>query len=338
MPKKIVFLNLADMHEHGLAMTTVRALRVKYPRASWLYEFAYGRNEITLVDLFDLLDWQRRPRNATPLVHLGLGGLLLDPRLFHYVSERVRIIELCAAADKVMLGVHGNFGDTSRGHKGLGWDMGMGIAGTYDEFANLVGGLLKPDRAYRLALIMCYGARSLNYLKDHDRDLTVGDVQSSFAYKFYALICKKARVTMTARTGSVGFDAQTGRSLVQTEAAVTAQVEDAEMQAVGATRRAKEDYDTVKERMFKLDGDLTRFFAIEERMSVATAVATNDEERAVKAFYDTQRTATRLQNKARETDPKQGKFVYTFDGANISVFRKYEEGRTVMRPLYHGPP
>ena len=38
MAKTIVFFNLADMHTHGLAKTSVQALQRKYQRYSFVYE------------------------------------------------------------------------------------------------------------------------------------------------------------------------------------------------------------------------------------------------------------------------------------------------------------
>jgi hypothetical protein len=348
MPKKIVFLNLADMNEQGLARTSVAALQTKYPRAGALYEFIFGGNEVTLVDLFDLLKWQKRPPSTTPLVHLGLSGLLFDPQLFRLVNDRVRIIEQCAAADKIMLGIHGRFGDNSNGYAGLGWSMGQGVIGTCDDFAQLVGGLLKPDRDYKLALIMCYGARAQSYRKDHSGALDPTDIKSSFAYQFYIRICTKARVTMTARTGSVEFDRTTGKSLVQTEAAAQADINNVEFQRTGEASRIDAAYKRA-EREAAERGELEAFRDAEDFVTEAPQtrgkVPTLEAQQLIRKYHDVIEEYHEANSKvmdwqvqASESAAKTGKFVYQYDRGTVTVSRKYSDGRKVMEVLYQGPP
>jgi hypothetical protein len=135
----------------------------------------------------------------------------------------INIFALCESADKIMLGLHGRYDDTEQGFAGLGWKRGHDVIGNYRDFAELIASFLRTGKSYKLALIVCFGARSADFNKNHDGNLEPADIKSSFAYKFFKEICTKADITITARTGSVSFDSKTGRSLVQTEAAVTAE-------------------------------------------------------------------------------------------------------------------
>ena len=213
MAKTIVFFNLADMHTHGLAKTSVQALQRKYQRYSFVYELFAGSNQIYQIDLFGLLKKQRDPilRDVRPSGVPQIPINLLSGHTAYLPSierERLAISMFCGRADKIMLGVHGKFDDTTQGVAGLGWDQGSAVIGDYKEFAQLISSFLMPRKSYKLSLIVCFGARSQNYRVNHDGDLAEEDIKSSFAYKFFKEICTKADVTLTARTGSVAFDSK----------------------------------------------------------------------------------------------------------------------------------
>lgn len=332
MGKRIVFLNLADKHEHGLVQTSTNALRRKYQRYSWLYERMFGANQIQQVDLFELLRHQQNPRRMRCLQDLM-------PYIWA-LQAKIELMELLWNADKIMFGVHGQFDDTDRGFAGLGWDQGHGVIGAVHEFADLFADLLVPGHSYKVALIVCFGARSQNYRKDHYGDLSDDDIKSSFAFKFYRRIYRKANVTMTARTGSVGFDERTGRSIVQTEAAVQAEVDMADLQAAPETAEIARNYRHFQNFMSQTQEGRQKFFSMEERfLDNPVAPARNPVERIVKRYRDVSRRVQDLQMAQSQDSAKYGKFVYTSQGNRIQVYRKYDaQGRKVMTQLFDDTP
>jgi hypothetical protein len=334
MGKRIVFLNLADMHEHGLAQQSVAALGRKYPRYSWLYETVYGANQIQQVDLFRLLRHERNPPPVRCLQDLM-------PHVWA-LAAKFALLEMLWNADKIMLGVHGRFDDTDQGFAGLGWGQGHGPIGSVDEFADLFGDLLVPGHTYKVALIVCFGARSRHYRKDHYGGLTDQDIKSSFAFKFYKRIYRRANVTMTARTGSVGFDSQTGRSLVQTEAAVQADIEFAEIQGAQRTRTVADRYTRLGEQLANApnqQGGLS-FPEMDELFRDDPMRPPQSTEQSIVKDYANIRTRLNALTEIKGTDrTKYGKFVYTSQGDRIQVYRKYDaQGQPVMTQLFDGPP
>jgi hypothetical protein len=330
MSKTIVFLNLADMHEHGLAHQSVQSLRRKYPTQSRIYEYFSGANRVYLVDLFGMLEEQRYP---TPITSLNSLTAYL-PR----IEARLAIAQLCCRADKIMLGVHGKFDDTENGFAGLGWERGSGVMGNYKEFATLLASFLAPEQAHRIALVVCFGARAANYKVDHDGNLDEADIKSSFAYKFYKELCGKVNVTMTARTGSVSFDATTGKSLVQTEAAVTAAITEGELQAAESTKQAARAYETLQAFMCTTEEGVQKFNRMLERMEDPAAVPRHPPERIIREYKRIKARVTDLTLQSGADASKYGKFVYSYDAGHVTVMRKYEDGQKVFRVLYHGVP
>lgn len=330
MGKNIVFLNLADKHEDGLAKTSAEALRQKYPRYSWLYECFAGANQVQVIDLFELLQ-----RDRTGFPFSSLQSLL---PIIRSLQARLEIARLCASADKIMLGVHGRFGETERGFASMGWEQGSGVIGNYQEFAALLSSLLFPDRQYRLALIMCYGARSQNFRKKHDGQLDETDLKSSFAYKFYKELCRTYRITMTARTGSVHFNSQTGKSMVQTETATEAEFDKAEFQSSPGTKLVSTNYETLQEQMWN-SGRLDEFYQMQEGILRLSGRPDSQDERVIYDFHNVQRQATHLESTSGQSASKYGKFVYEYnpDTQQIRITRKYDShGNKVFQVLYEG--
>jgi hypothetical protein len=329
MVQSIVFFNLADKHDAGLAQKSVNSLRNKYKQYSRISEFFYGANRVHQVDLFNFLS-EAKDRSADR----SLSALAIDRPS---AEERRRIVELCSTSSKIMLGVHGKYDDTVHGYAGMGWERGEGVVGTYEEFARLICEFLSPGKTYHLALIVCFGARSSNFLTNHDGKLSKHDIQSSFAYRFFKVLCQNthATVKMTARTGEVSFDPATGRSMVQTEAAVVAQVSNDDLQENLETLRVKEEYDRIMGRADKQGmKDLRQ---LEFHMADKTSVPRNHEEDIFKKFAEIKAAANRLATERDEEKPKYGKFVYSYADGVVKVCRKYESGRKVMSILYEGP-
>lgn len=326
---KIIFLNLADKHDKGLAHTTAAALRKKYPRYSWLYEKIAGANVVDVIDLFDLLDYQRNPPRFTDLTSFVY-------RVVGYVQALAEIRRRCREADKVMLGVHGHYGDADRGHASMGWQAEQGVMGTYAEFANLLKCLLDKGHRYNLTLVMCYGARSPHFQKDHTNPdaLNEQDIKGSFAYKLFRELCREYDVKLTARTGAMRFNEATGASMVQTEAAVQAEAEFDTLERDHLTAAIR-DKDGVMDRVFAREKNIQRYYEMETRIAAGGEPA-NDDERIVQRYLQLKRRANELEPLKNADQGKYGKFVYTYDSrtGHIVVTSKYP--RPVV--LYNGVP
>lgn len=80
-----------------------------------------------------------------------------------------------------------------------------------------------------------------------------------------------------------------------------------------------------------------KFDEMLERMDKPGAVPASPQETVVKRYRDLRKRATDLSVAADDKVPKYGKFVYTRSGGEVTVFRKYENGRKTMRVLYQGP-
>lgn len=335
MAIKIVFLNLADMDPSGLASKSVQNLRKKHPSYGFVYEFFYGANQIRQVDLFGLLKGEKGKSGVQAISPQLLGGhAMMLPEI---ARERLAITMLCGAADKIMLGVHGRYDDTEKGFAGMGWGQETGVIGRYKEFAKLTAQFLSPGKSHKLALIVCYGARSENFKKDHEGKLSAQDIRSSFAFKFYKELmkCSKADITMTARTGAVGFDNQ-GRSIVQTEAAVKAEIADREMQLLKRTHEVNDAYQRL-DQACKTIQELETLQQLGQDLVTGRVQPTNAKERVILEYMQIKGKAANYTIAKEQKKKKYGKFIYTTRKGKIEVFRKYDSsGTKVMEQLYSG--
>jgi hypothetical protein len=351
MGKKIVFLNLADMDPHGLAPKTVAALGQKHHGSELIRSHDTNGNQIYCVDLFNLLkeDPQGSALPQIPAQELRQRAPFLMRTVFRelpkeklkILQERIAVALLCREADKIMVGAHGRMGEPDKAYTGLGWDKGEGVLGTPEQFATLVASFLTTGQEYKIALIVCYGARSFDHRVNHEGDLREQDIKSSFAYRFFKTICTQYQVTLTARTGAVGFNETTGKSEVQTEAAITAEWDFRELESSKKTHDLEQKYNALSEKMVKTTSEGRRLLQIEAMAEEGKPEGLSSEE--IEA-YNTIRNYTqvigRLQTLAFEKENrlnKYGKFVYTYDNGTLTVFRKYEAGAKVSRVLYTGP-
>ena len=327
----IVFLNMADT-QHALSNKSVRALQRKYPAYSgWNpYNYYVGNNCVEEIDLIPLYrKWKSGPRD----------------RAYLDAMNRVRLS--CAKADKLMLGVHGTVGNTETasiedfGHASVSvtcQDLAtffLGCLPATDSGWWFLPGSGGTPKRYHVALIMCFGARSQNHLADHAGILSPEAIRSSFAYKFYRLVCRQRIILMTARTGSVSFDENTGRSLVQTEEAVLAEAEYNDLQAAISTKMVAE----LNERLWERATREERRDLVQQRERIEQEIerGRTDWSMASPAQMILVRYALlrkRTQELTQAKDPsiaKHGKFVFLYDSQaqSVTVVRKYPV-RTVI--------
>lgn len=308
---RALFLNMAD-EEGVLSRKSVTALQKKYPGYSGWNPFRYFTSDsVAEVDLIPLYKKFKSGR-------LGFSDL----------GQILSIAVSCEVADKILLGIHGYLGDASCGYVGkFGERSGPVNFRQLAQFLLLF--LTNRSECFNLVLIMCFGGRSEDHLVNHEGALTERQVKSSFAYKFYKEICTLRHVRMTARTGAVSFAENDGKSLVQTEAAVGAEVvfESLEERDTEATRR----YEAVLER-YAERGEWDAFSDMEERIVEEIERGRTDwgpasSEELVIIQYHSLRRKVRgpLSLRKEESRSKYGKLVYYHrpGSGEVAVVRKY---------------
>lgn len=113
---------------------------------------------------------------------------------------------------KIYLGMHGMYGETEKGFQ-IGFDKNDISEFSFQELALQFSELFKPiqNKKFKLSLVMCYGARSADYLLKHDfsQDFTTAQyLKSSFAFKFYNQLVNVNQfnqLIMTASTGAISY-------------------------------------------------------------------------------------------------------------------------------------
>lgn len=335
MSDRIVFLNLADMDENGLVQSSKRNLENKFKPKTFIdkvkQKFIGGVN-IEIIDLFSLIAKKRAMAHSSVLFGMKVQYAL------QYEIEACLIREKCKGAKKILLGAHGRVADTERVFKALGWGKGSGPAGTYDELAVLMSDLLYPDRAYKLGLIICYGARSENYLKHHELYLDKKDIKSSFAYKFFKRLCEltTADVIMTARTGAVLFNSD-GTTAVEMESFVRMAVELSELKKELAYKSLAESYEKLVEH-YHVTNKTAELFDMQKRMAIQGSIPTNDAEAVIKKIHVVAEKNNAIQMNVPLEKGKYGKFVYIRNNNNtVSVLDKYGGDKGEPVELYRGP-
>ncbi|OYX68635.1 MAG: hypothetical protein B7Y95_20030 [Rhizobiales bacterium 32-66-11] len=329
MTQRIIFLNLADMEPTGLVQKSAHNLAQKFVPRTCMQRFTqliFGDVVVDVVNLFELLDHRRAA--ADPLLSLQVR----QENRIAYDTQMAQIREACRTARKILLGAHGSHKNTETLMKGLGWEMGSGHAGTYDELALMTAEFLVPEQSYKLALIICYAARSEQFRKDHEGVLDETDIKSSLAYKFYKLLCAhtRANVVMTARTGAVQF-MEDGSSYVETEEGVRAVIELEDLARELDAPVVRQKYQDMMEH-YGQNGKIKEFYALEEHMSLPHTHATTEHEKVLKDRWRIDNVSRRKQDILPSR--KYGKFIYRRErDGNVTVYRKYGE----LEPLYHGP-
>lgn len=299
-------------------------LQKKYPVSK---TFLFSGNEIIECSLFALLNKYKS----------GPGALTRsDPEL-------LRVRSMCNTATKIMLCLHGLHNDVQSGFANDTLNhTPMAAVASYSDLAELTLTFLPArDKTYNLALIMCYGARSENFRLNHEGMIAPGDLKTSFAYKFYRRICVFRNVRMTARTGATGFDEETGRSTVESEASVQARADKEDYMRLLATQNAINDYVALKDSYTKAahGGSELRaqaWLVMDGRFRAnPDLVAGNPDEAKVRAYHQVLKKKKEYEDTMTDQDrTKYGKYVYTYSSKDgLTIFSKYPKPGVV---LYNG--
>jgi hypothetical protein len=326
----IVFLNLADT-QGSLTRKSVNALGKKYVKyTGWnLVRYHFYNN---LIEEFDLIALYKKWK--------------MGNRDLEYIAQMNKVLVSCGQADKIMLGVHGNVGDTDNASiedfgkpsiKVACEDLAAFFLECLPQVVAGWWGSAGCAKRFHVALITCFGARARAHEVDHTAALRGQDVKSSFAYKLYKRVCLRRSILMTARTGSVAFDENTGRSLVQTEEAVQAEAEFNALQDALETKKIAELHENLWMRSnnrpeLRRQQELIAREIEDGRTDWSMASGT---ELILIKHQMMRRKIQKLTESKDQMSEKQGKFVYSFEPKDqkVAVMRKYPKREII----YYGP-
>ncbi len=328
---RYVVLNLADPEigpsanvQHGL-----EARAKNKPRT-----VGVGDDTVPMHDLFEMLEAAKDDYEAD-----------LGPDL-----DKVR--NDCDSAEKIFLCTHGTATDTEHG---FGHASGGGALASWKGFGRLIRQILpRKDRPYNVALVMCYGARTDDYYArdlDHQGMIPSDKLKTSFAYKFFKYLCHThdRNIRMTARTGAVGFDYNTGQSTVEQEASVDVRLELEEylrqpkiLAVIDRWKRFKEE--AIQEAK---DGDetkLNKWSKVNEKYRDkpgAYGSPFSPIKLAGKAYHQMIARKNKLEDRQHGYRDlrKYGKIVYEVEGGGVKITNKYgsDDGVGPNTVLYDGP-
>jgi len=265
------------------------------------------------------------------------------PIAFTVDGTRISTIRTaCSAAKKVYLVMHGDPRTTDVCYtNAVPSTAGVVQLATATQLAAFLATVLVGGKKeFRLALVMCYGARCRNYLSaqvNHQGMIPQADLVTSFAYRlFYALVHDHGiKASLSAVTGKISHDSNTGGALVEVEEMIDLNMEFSEANsaklasmrgAVGAPKALNEQDDTYKAA-----------YSAWSTSGPGTALS-----QRVKSAQDAKKTmldSLPMQKKSGSMH-KYGKIEYRLKGATLTIMTKYGDTATNMAAgtaLYSGP-
>lgn len=322
MPR-FVILNLADPGQMGPVTKVKSGLEARVKAAP--RTIAIGEDIVPIHDLFEAL--------ATVSAGNALG------------PEMDTVKNDCDSAERIFLCTHGTAKDTEHG---FGKASGGTPLGSWQDFGRLMRKLLpRKDKVYKVALVMCYGARTDQYRStdlDHQGMIPPSLLKTSFAYKLYHHLAGEhgRQIVMTARTGAVGFDQKTGMSSVEQEASIDIGLDKEEF-----LRSPKIDHAMQKWKNYKTainsEKKADEFTKVDQKYRAkpdAFANPFSDIQNAGKAYHQAVAQKNKLeQRKSAYADlSKYGKIVYSAGRGGLKVVNKYGNGGTIgpATVLYEG--
>jgi hypothetical protein len=323
MPRYVV-LNLADPGQMGPVTKVKSGIEAKIKAKGKVVSI--GDEVVPIHDLFD---------------HLGKikDGQALG-------SELDAIKADCDGAEKIFLCTHGTASDTENA---FAQASGGTPLGSWKDLGRLMRKLLpRKDKTYKIALVMCYGARTEQYHArdlDHQGMIPASMLKTSFAYKFYKYLCEGhgRSLVMTARTGAVSFDQNTGKSSVEQEAAIDIALE---MEEYLRSPKIQQVMNKWKEFKASINSSAKakEWVAVDMKYRddpSAFANPLSSLQRAGKAYH--QAVAKKIEMETRQWTyadlQKYGKLVYSHSGGKITIVNKYGDGKGIgpATLLYEGP-
>lgn len=315
-------INLADRSGMGAISSLHAGVSAKH-LTTGLTKLIKGSNTTTLVDAFALFDrdlLKQLPRS--------------DPALLALRNQ-------CRAADKIYLATHGIPTDVDHAFANAA---GGNPLCTVSQLASFLLAILpQRDKTYRLALVMCYGARSATYRHadlDHQGNIPIADLRTSFAYKLYSRLAQHRNIVLTARTGAVAYDSHSGISRVEDELSIDARI-DKELflrqpnivPTVNAFKARRDAAAKAGNQAYDAFVQLQEQFEKDPNKVPANPVETD-----LKHYTDMMRTKKQYQDvmDANTDRAKYGKIFYRLHNGQLTIASKYaDQGRPLI--LYTGP-
>jgi hypothetical protein len=261
-----------------------------------------------------------------------------------FTGDAARIATIraaCSTAKKVYLVMHGDPRDTDACYTNtVGSSSGVVHLSTPVQLATFLSRILSGKHEYRLALVMCYGARCRNYLSsqvNHQGMIPQADLVTSFAYRlFYALVHDHGlNVRLSAVTGKISHDSQTGGAMVEVEEMIDLNMEfsdanraklDSMKAAVGGTPKALNEQDATYKANYTAWSQGAEAIALTQRVK-----GIQDSKKSVLAALPPQKGSGAMH--------KYGKIEYRYKDNKLTIVSKYGDTSTTLQPgtvLYSG--
>lgn len=314
-------INLADRSNMGAISSLSNGVTAKRTRTG-LSALLKGQNNIETVDAFAMLDDDL------------LGNLSRSDLRMQALRQK------CLQSKKIYLATHGTPTDVDHAFAAAAGGTPLCTAKQLAQF--MLAALPKRDKPYNIALVMCYGARTLTYRTaqlDHQGMIPITDLRTSFAYKFYRALIVHRKVRMTARTGAVAYDNNTGVSTVEDELSIDARIDKENFlrQAhIVPAMTAWRGHRGLAAQAGNAQYD--QFTRTTERFTNnPTHVPRNAREVDIKAYADVMRMKKAYQDimDANTDRTKYGKLVYTYQSGQLKIVNKYGNGGRPLT-LYNG--
>lgn len=240
----------------------------------------------------------------------------------------------CVGADKIYVVIHG---DPRRGTVGLTTNMQQLC--TAAQLAVFMLRIVPARQAqYTISMIMCYGARSATWqhaLVDHQGKMPAQVLSTSFAYQLFKEICTLRDIRLTARTGRVNHNAQSGVVYVEEDMAIDEYIATDEYNKDIIANRAQRQapVDAAKTQFLLNGGNDQQWTAMFDKHRLnANAPAVGPQEMVIKPFvawlyHGKQATVDAYDAAWMQAGnierAKYGKLVYTYTGGKLKVVNKY---------------
>ena len=263
-----------------------------------------------------------------------------------FTTDGARIAEIrtaCVAAKKIYLVMHGDPRTTNVCYtNAVPSTAGVIQLCTATQLAAFLATVLVGRKdEYRLALVMCYGARCQNYQSanvNHQGMIPQAELVTSFAYRlFYSLVHDHdIHASMTAVTGKIAHDSTTGAAMVEVEEMIDLNMEFSE----ASRAKIMSMKGAVGGELLPLDqqDDTYKANATAWKQSAEGAAALL---RATNAQAAKNQVANNLPpERGGGSMRKYGKIEYRLKGGALIIASRYGDSVTGLLPgtvLYKGP-
>lgn len=247
----------------------------------------------------------------------------------------------CSAAKKIYLVMHGDPRTTDVCYtNAVPSTAGVVQLATAAQLASFLAKVLVGGKAYRLALVMCYGARCKRYLSadvNHQGMIPQQDLVTSFAYRlYYRLVHDHAiKARLSAVTGKIAHDSSTGGALVEVEEMIDLNMEFSE--ANSAKLASMKAVVGAPKALNEQDDDYKAKYAAWSKSDEGSALS-----KRVKDAQAARNAAVAKLPVAKGSGSmhKYGKIEYRLEKSVLAIVSKYGDTATTLAPgtvLYSGP-